>query len=44
VFTLIGARVDDRTLVFEVAPLRDDPRVLHELLVGRSLSFATCDP
>jgi hypothetical protein len=41
-FILIGAQVDGRTLVLEVAPLYDNPKVFHDLLVGRSLSFATC--
>jgi hypothetical protein len=41
-FTLVAASADDRMLVLDVAPLYDDPGVFHDLLVGRSLSFATC--
>ena len=43
-FTLVAAVADDRMLVLDVAPLHDDPKVFRDLLVGRSLSFASCGP
>jgi hypothetical protein len=43
-FTLIDAQVVGRTLVFDVVPLYDNPKVFHDLFVGRSLAFASCGP
>ncbi len=41
-FTLVAASAGDRMLILDVAPQHDDPKVFGDLLVGRSLSFATC--
>ena len=41
-FTLVDAAVDGRELVLDVALVNDTPRILIDLLVGRSMSFATC--
>lgn len=41
-FTLVAASAEDRNLILDVTPLNDKPSVFQDLLIGRSLSFATC--